>query len=157
MERQSQIRTDEAVTNNAGIWFRLMLVAFFANGFGPFGLKILTERGLAGPYQAQYLFYWYLGGLIFALFALRGALTNLKRREVILGAAMGACSLGGQSFTGLALASQVPGHIVFPITTGGSLFLVAAAGIMVFKERIGGYGLAGILLGITSLVLLSIP
>lgn len=145
------------MTSDASIWFRLMLVAFFANGLGPFGLKVLTESGLAGLYQLQYLTYWYLGGLIFALFALRGAFTSLKRREVILGAAMGACSLGGQGFTGLALASQVPGHIVFPITTGGSLFLVAAAGILVFKEKIGGYGLAGILLGITSLVLLSIP
>jgi hypothetical protein len=134
-----------------------MLVAFFANGLGPFGLKVLTERNLANQFQAQYLFYWYLGGLLFALAALGASWRNLQRREVILGAAMGACSLGGQGFTGLALASGVPGHIVFPITTGGSLFVVAAVGILVFKEKVGGYGIAGIALGITSLVLLSIP
>jgi hypothetical protein len=119
-------------------------------------LKVLTERNLASQFQSQYLFYWYLGGLMFALLAL-GASWRLRRREVLLGAAMGACSLGGQGFTGLALASGVPGHIVFPITTGGSLFVVAAVGILVFKEKVGGYGIAGIALGITSLVLLSIP
>ena len=40
-----------------------MLIAFVANGIGPFGLKILSERGLATQYQAQYLLYWYLGAL----------------------------------------------------------------------------------------------
>jgi multidrug transporter EmrE-like cation transporter len=94
---------------------------------------------------------------VFALVALGGSARNLKRREILLGAAMGACSLGGQGFTALALASQVPGHVVFPITTGGSLFLVAAAGVLIFKEKVGSYGVAGIILGITSLVLLSIP
>jgi multidrug transporter EmrE-like cation transporter len=49
----------------------------------------------------------------------------------------------------------VPGHVAFPITTGGSLFLVAAAGLVLFKERVGAYGLAGLALGIMALVALS--
>jgi multidrug transporter EmrE-like cation transporter len=69
---------------------------------------------------------------------------------------MGLCSLGGQAFTGLALSHGIPGHVAFPLTTGGSLFLVALAGIILFKERVGHYGLLGIVLGICSLVLLSI-
>jgi drug/metabolite transporter (DMT)-like permease len=142
------------VKRDPAAWLRLMLIAFAANGLGPFGLKVLTERGLA-PWQSQYLVYWYLGGLLFAVAAFFGR--RPFRREIVLGALMGLCSLGGQSFTALALASDVPGHIVFPVTTGGSLFLVAAAGILVFKERVGVYGVAGILLGITSLVMLSAP
>jgi drug/metabolite transporter (DMT)-like permease len=157
MERQSQLSEASVVKTDSGLWLRLMLVAFFANGLGPFGLKVLTERNLTPQFQSQYLFYWYVGGLLFALVALGSAWRNLNRREILLGAAMGASSLGGQAFTGLALSSQVPGHIVFPITTGGSLFVVATVGILVFGEKVGGYGLAGILLGITSLVLLSIP
>jgi multidrug transporter EmrE-like cation transporter len=79
----------------------------------------------------------------------------VERREVGLGALLGMCSLSGQSFTGLALAHGLPGHVVFPLTTGGSLFLVAAAGIVLFKEKVGGYGIAGIVLGIVSLIMLS--
>ena len=141
--------------SESSIWFRLMLVSFVANGLGPFGLKVLTERGLAA-YQQQYLFYWYLGGFIFALAALLLSRTGLLAREVALGAAMGGCSLAGQSFTALSLAKGVPGHIAFPLTTGGSLFLVAAAGILLFKERIGPFGLCGVVLGIASLVMLSV-
>jgi len=137
------------------LWMQLMLVSFVANGLGPFGLKILTERGLA-PYQSQYLFYWYLGGVVFALAALIVKRAGANGREVLLGAAMGGCSFAGQSFTALALSHAVPGHIAFPLTTGGSLFLVAAAGILFFKEKIGPYGLCGVGLGIASLVMLGI-
>ena len=59
-----------SVTRDSNVWLRLMLVAFVANGIGPFGLKILSERGLASQYQAQYLLYWYLGGFMFAMAAL---------------------------------------------------------------------------------------
>lgn len=133
-----------------------MLVAFVTNGAGPFGLKVLSERGLAQAYQSQYLFYWYLGGFLFALLALLGRGGRVYGREVWLGAAMGACSLSGQALTGMALSHGIPGHIVFPLTTGGSLFLVALAGIVLFKERVGSYGIAGIALGIVALVALSV-
>lgn len=140
---------------DSGVWIRLMLVAFVSNGLGPFGLKVLNERGLAS-FQSQYLVYWYLGGAIFGVLAFLPGLREMRAREVALGALMGLCSLGGQTFTGMALSHGLPGHVAFPITTGGSLFLVAAAGVFVFKERVGGYGAAGIVLGILALVVLSI-
>jgi drug/metabolite transporter (DMT)-like permease len=141
--------------SDAGIWLRLMLIAFVANGLGPFGLKVLTERGLGNAYQPQYLLYWYGGGFAFAGMALLRSGVRPHAREVALGALMGACSLAGQSFTGMALSHGLPGHIAFPVTTGGSLFLVAAAGLFLFNERVGPYGIAGIVLGITALAALS--
>jgi drug/metabolite transporter (DMT)-like permease len=141
--------------HHTDIWVRLMLVAFLANGLGPFGLKVLTEHGLAA-YRSQYLLYWYMGGFVFALVALLVSRSGVNGREILLGAAMGGCSLAGQSFTAMALSRGLPGHIAFPLTTGGSLFLVALAGIVLFKERIGPYGLCGVVLGVASLVMLSI-
>ena len=66
------------------------------------------------------------------------------------------CRPAAVVFSVLALEQNVPGYIVFPITTGGNLFMVAAAGVLLFREKIGPYGLAGILIGILSIVLLSI-
>lgn len=140
---------------DAGVWIRLMLLAFVTNGIGPFGLKVLNERGLAA-FQSQYLVYWYLGGAIFGVLAFLPGLRETRAREVALGAVMGLCSLGGQTFTGMSLSRGIPGHVAFPITTGGSLFLVAAAGIFVFKERVGPYGAAGIILGVLALIMLSV-
>jgi multidrug transporter EmrE-like cation transporter len=144
------------MTADAGVWLRLMLVAFVTNGIGPFGLKILAEQGLATRYQAQYLLYWYLGAFVFAIVALARSRLRPFGREVWLGVLMGTCSLLGQAFTGLALSHGVPGHVAFPLTTGGSLFLVAAAGLLLFKERVGPYGMTGLVLGILALVALSV-
>lgn len=135
------------------MWLRLMLIAFVANGLGPFGLKILQERGLLEPYRLPYLLFWYLGALPLAALAFLRKPGRLSAPEVLIGGAMGCCSLGGQLATAVALES-LPGHVVFAITTGGNLFIVAAAGIFLFRERVGRYGLAGIGLGIVSLLLL---
>ncbi len=138
------------------MWYRLMALAFLANGLGPFGLKILAEKGLAANYHFQYLIFWYAGGL-----ALVGAGFLARRSaprwpEVWIAAVMGLGSFGGQLGTSLALERQIPGYIAFPITNGGHLFIVSAAGVLLFRERIGPYGIAGILTGMLSLVLLSI-
>lgn len=140
---------------DSGTWLRLMAIAFVANGLSPFGLKVLAGLGLSSE-QSSYLVWWYAGGCLFAVIALGRKWAQVRSTECLLGAAMGLCSLGGQAFTGMALSRGVPGHIAFPVTTGGSLFFVATAGIVLFKERVGAYGLFGIALGICSLVLLSI-
>ena len=135
------------------MWLRLMLIALFANGLGPFGLRVLQDKGLLEPYRLPYLGFWYAGGLLLAGAAYLRRPARVRRAEVLLGGAMACCSLGGQLATALAL-STVPGHIAFAVTTGGNLFIVAAAGILIFRERVGRYGLAGIALGVASLLLL---
>lgn len=137
-------------------WLRLMSIAFFANGIGPFGLKMMAEKGLSGRYHYQYLLWWYAGGLAFALVAFLITRSRFYLREVLFAFGIGIGSFGGQLFSLMALERGVPGYIVFPATTGGNLFLVAAAGVLLFRERIGRYGIAGIAIGILSLVLLSV-
>jgi glucose uptake protein GlcU len=143
--------------NRAATWLQWMFIAFFANGLGPFGLKIMAERGLSERYHYQYLFGWYAAGFLFGLISLLAARTRLHWKELAMAFFIGVGSFGGQFFSLLALEQKVPGYIVFPVTTGGNLFLVAGAGVLLFREKIGPYGIAGILTGIVSLVLLAIP
>jgi multidrug transporter EmrE-like cation transporter len=63
----------------------------------------------------------------------------------------------GWLLLGVALASrEVAGNVAFSIGTGGTLFVVALAGVLVFKEKVGPYGLAGLILGILSIAALSV-
>jgi drug/metabolite transporter (DMT)-like permease len=137
-------------------WLQWMLVAFVANGLGPFGLKIMAEKGLSEQYHFQYLLLWYLGGLLFGLGWFLATRGRFRSREFLMSFGIAVGSFGGQLFSLLALERNVPGYVVFPMTTGGNLFLVAAAGVLLFREKIGPYGIAGILAGIASLVLLSL-
>ncbi len=138
-------------------WLRLMLIAFVANGLGPFGLKIVAEKGLADQYHYQYLLWWYAGGLAFAMAIFLASRSRFYAREVAMALGIGLGSFGGQLLSVMALEQGVPGYIVFPVTTGGNLFLVAGAGVLIFRERIGKYGIAGLVTGILALVLLSLP
>jgi drug/metabolite transporter (DMT)-like permease len=137
-------------------WFVLMLVACLTNGLGAFGMKVLTERNLSGAYEFQYLVIWYLGWFLSSILIFLRQPFRVQPRELLVSASMGFCSVAGQFTTGLALGHKIAGHVVFSISTGGTLFVVALAGIFLFKERVGKYGMAGLILGIASIVLLSI-
>ena len=138
------------------MWLRMMLLAFLFNGLAPFGLRILTAQGIGRQMTPVYLFYWYLSGLASVL------IWALRRREripgiaVLIGSGMAASSVVGHMSMGMALAYGAPGNVVFPLGVGANIFIVAAGGMLLFKERVGIYGKAGIAVGLLAAVLLSI-
>lgn len=137
-------------------WLRMMLLAFLFNGLSPFGLRIVAGMGLASELTPVYLFYWYLGGTIFLL-AWAGVLRErIPRKAVLIGSLMAVFSVLGQFLMGRALAEGAPGNVVFPLSVGGAIFIVAAGGVYFFKEVVGRYGKTGILVGFLAAVLLSL-
>ncbi len=44
---------------------------------------------------------------------------------------------------------------MFPLSVGGNIFIVAAGGVLFFREIVGRYGKTGILVGLLAAVLLS--
>jgi drug/metabolite transporter (DMT)-like permease len=138
-------------------WMQLMLTAMFANGFGLAGTKILTEMGMADRYQLHYLFAWYASGLLAALVFLAPKLSLPHRREVWIGGAMASMSFLGQFFIVKALRNGAPGFLVYPVAVGANVLFVAIGGVVIFRERLGPYGVAGILCGLIAILLLSIP
>ena len=139
------------------MWLVLMLIAFLFNGCGVFGLRILAGMGLTGTHMYQYLLYFYLGGFLFIAVLLAAKRTRPNLTEVAIGTLMAVGSISGTASLAYALGHyQIPGNIAFPISNGGSLFVVISGGVLLFKERLGWYGIAGCALGTLALVLLSI-
>jgi len=138
------------------MWFRWMMAAFILNGTCTFGLRILQGMGLAAGYTSQYLTFWYLSGMLFLLVVYLPRLRRPTRADVAVGVALGVCSACGQTAIGLALAKGLLGNVVYPVMLAGGLFLVVACGLLFFREKVGKVGLAGILLGIISIALLSL-
>ena len=138
------------------MWLRWMALAFVFNGVCTFGIRILAGRGLADRYTSTYLLIWYGAGAVFlgALYLFQRKKT--RRSDLLIGGGLGVCSVSGQTSVGLALARGLPGSIVYPVALAGGLFLVIAAGVLIFKEKIGAYGVAGIILGLVSIILLSL-
>ena len=85
---------------------------------------------------------------------------TISGRKRIEGKAVSIALLGGLGTavgmsSNMTAAAILPGYVVFPLVNGGTLVLVAVIGRLVFKERIGAFGVAGILAGIASIILLS--
>jgi len=138
------------------MWFLLMLVILVTNGMSAFGLKMIAGWMLPETVKYPYLTTWYAGGLagIALPMLLKGM--RLGKTEIFWGGVAGALSIGGQMAMAVALSSGVPGHIVFPIAIGGSIFVVALAGRLIFGERMNPPTALGLALGFTAVVLLGV-
>jgi len=138
------------------MWFLLMVVILLTNGMSAFGLKVIAGWGLPASVKYPYLAAWYAGGL--AGIALPMLLKGMRvgKKEILWGGVAGALSIGGQVAMAVALGSGVPGHVVFPIAIGGSIFVVALAGRLVFGERMNPPTVLGVALGLVAVVLLGV-
>ncbi len=137
------------------MWYRMMIIAFLANGLCAFGARVLQAMGLADTHAAVYLGFWYLAGLAVALVAFLPKMTRLTAAEITIGGLMGVFSSVGWILLTMAIARGVPGYLAFPIAIGGNLSIVAAVGLLVFRERLSPYGYVGILSGIAGIALLA--
>ena len=139
------------------MWIVLMLISFLCNGCETFGLRVLAGMGLANIAVDQYILYYYLGG--FVCIAVPLCLKKMwpTKTEIVIGVLMALCSIAGTMSLALALGRyNMPGNIAYPISSGGSLFVVVIAGVALFQERLGKYGITGCLLGTIAIILLSI-
>ncbi|MDA2930922.1 hypothetical protein MYX84_13425 [Acidobacteria bacterium AH-259-O06] len=139
------------------MYWRMMLLAFLANGLAVFGFRVLADHQLTEQYKNQYLIIWYAFACIVATAIFLRSNTWPLRREIIIGGIMGVSSIVGLLSMATALGYGMAGLVVFPVTIGGSLFWVAAFGITWYKEKVGRYGYIGIIVGIIAVIVLSLP
>ena len=138
------------------MWFILMLGMLLTNGMSSFGLKVIAGWGLPGTVKFPYLTIWYAAGLASVAVPMLLKGVRLRRIELLWGALVAASSIAGQVAMAIALDSNVPGHIVFPIAIGGSIFIVALAGRIFFRERMNRLNVIGVSLGFLAVILLGL-
>src|ERR1017187_2403740 len=134
------------------VWLRLFIL--LANGIGVFGLKMIAVWQLPQSVKFPYLALWYGAGILTLGVPMLGRGFQLHRKEVGLGALMALGSVGAQVAMATALDTGLPGSVVFPVATGGSLVLVAAAQRLFFGERMNWLSLSGVALGLLAVILL---
>jgi multidrug transporter EmrE-like cation transporter len=133
-----------------------MLVILLTNGMSSFGLKVLAAWGLPSDLKFPYLTVWYASG--FALIAIPMLLKGTRGgfKEARWGALIAALSIGGQVAMANALNSGLSGSIVFPVTIGGSILIVAIGGSLLFAEKLHPLSWTGIAIGFLAVILLSV-
>jgi multidrug transporter EmrE-like cation transporter len=138
------------------MWFLLMLIILLTNGMSAFGLKVIAGWALPGSVKFPYLAIWYAAGLVCIGVPMLLKGIRLSRKELLWGALMAALSIAGQVAMSVALDSNVPGHMVFPIAIGGSIFVVVLAGRIFFHERMSRLNIIGVIMGFIAVILLGV-
>ncbi|MDO8684219.1 MAG: hypothetical protein Q7N50_12130 [Armatimonadota bacterium] len=133
---------------------RLVATAFLLNGLSMVFLKAISAEHLKAA-MPMGLFLMYVVASVPALAHVAAEKRRLEGKSLWIGVMAGVCSALGTAAAGRA-ASLIPGYIVFPVFSGGTLLLIALTGRVVFKEKIGPYGLAGIIAGAVAIALLSV-
>ncbi|HEY1208890.1 MAG TPA: EamA family transporter [Terracidiphilus sp.] len=137
-------------------WFLLMAVILLTNGMSSFGLKVIASWGLPETATFPYLTVWYAAGMLSIAVPTLLKRVRFSLHEVGWAGLLAVLSLGGQLAMAIALKLNVPGHIVFPIAIGGSVFIVVLGGRLLFGERMNGFTVSGVSLGFSAVVLLSL-
>ena len=138
------------------MWLLLMLIILLTNGMSAFGLKVLAVWGLPPNIKFPYLTIWYAAGLLCIAIPMLFRRERGGLKEVGWGAVIALLSIGGQLAMATALDSGVPGNVVFPVTIGGSILVVAIAGQLFFGEKMSVFSWTGVAIGLLSVVLLSV-
>lgn len=156
--RRAEIPTETSTLSGKqqAQWLLLMLVILATNGMSAYGLKVIAAWGLPETAKFSYLSVWYAAGLATIGVPLLLQHVRIRPREAFWGGVIAALSMGGQISMAVALKHNVPGHIVFPISMGGSVLIVTLAGRFLFKERLGGMTSSGVAVGLAAIVLLSL-
>ena len=138
------------------MWILLMVIILLTNGMSAFGLKVLAAWGVPSGMKYPYLSIWYAAGL--ACIGIPMVFKGVKggRKEIGWGAIIAALSIGGQLAMANALQSGIPGNVVFPVTIGGSILVVALAGRLLFSEKMHPLSWAGIAIGFLAVIMLSV-
>ena len=137
-------------------WFLLMVVILLTNGMSSYGLKVIAAWGLPEASKFPYLTVWYAAGLLILGVPILFRGVHIALREVGWSSILAGLSLGGQLAMAVALKLNVPGHIVFPIAIGGSVFIVLICGRLLFGERMNRLTAGGVFCGLAAVVLLGL-
>ncbi|MGI6206922.1 MAG: EamA family transporter [Anaerolineae bacterium] len=142
-----------SVSRGGGAW-RILLALFLVQGAVMLAPKALEEWGY-GAYRWGYL------AALFTVASVGSGLRWASSRERLtpLGAGLGVVfGTANVAATVLLLASlaALPGIIVYPVTSVGSMVLAGLVGVTVWSERPGRRALAGMALAVPSVLLLNL-
>lgn len=135
-----------------------LLIVMFTNGLSDSMAKIYSTAGLLTEEQV-YMFLVFLTSLILTAFLLyretKKAGTSASAKELAAGIIAGIPNYFSAVFL-LRSLSTIPAVIVYPVFSTGTVLIVTAVSIPLFKERLNRNQCAGLLLILTALVLLNI-
>ena len=116
--------------------------------------KILVQSGLEAQNNYFFLAIFSSAALLVSPLAWKNR-AEINNRDGLFGMGVGIFNVAANRFLLIALTT-LPGAIVFPVSSAGSLLMVTISAIILFKEKVSRVNLAGILLTLVAVVLINL-
>lgn len=139
-------------------WFPVIITVFFLSGLA--GVIEKIHQSTDGRQErSQFLFIAYL---IMFLFSVAGRFTvaakckkTASSKNLTLTGIISGVIIGVYALTNLTLAGNLDSTVYYPVANGGALILTVIVSVAVFHEKCTKKQLAGIIIGLASVILLS--
>jgi drug/metabolite transporter (DMT)-like permease len=132
----------------------LLVFLFISQAAAQISMKIKDEYSPKEEITAFMMVLFVTAAVLTGLLVFIGK-KKLSRSNLLFGCALGLPNVLSGSFL-LEAFQEVKGTIVYPVTSAGSVLLLALLGVFLWKEKLGRRAVAGILLTIAALVLINI-
>lgn len=140
-------------------WAWMAAVCFVLSGMA----GVMEKIHQTSEAKAERLMFLFTACTMMFLFSVIGYCAVGKRskkaagRAFLLFGGISGAIVGFYSQINLTLAGELNSLIYYPVANGGALLLTVFISVAVFREKLTGRRLAGFLLGLLSIVLLSLP
>lgn len=132
----------------------MIIVTIIVVGFSQLSSKILVQSGLESQNNFFFLSIFTSAAILVSPLALRSR-GQIVGRDGLFGFGVGVFNVAANRFLLLALTT-LPGAIVFPVSSAGSLLMVTISAIILFKEKVSRVNLVGITLTLAVVVLINL-
>lgn len=131
----------------------LLILLFVFGGLAEFSNKIYQNYAL-NDYKDVFLFFVFFTAFLISITYTLRRKSQIKRRDIFTGFAVGIPNLFSSYFLILAL-DTLKTSVVFPIYSAGSIVLITIGSFLIFKERIANKNKVAILLTVIALIMIN--
>lgn len=140
-------------TNTTNVYLILILL-LIGIGLVDFSMKIF-ERNFPLEEKATFVFLIFFSAFIYTLIHILYKKITFEKETFKLGLLLGLPNVLAIHFI-LAALSELPAIVVFPIQNIGVIVFTAVMAYLIWREKINNYGIAALIVGIISIILLKI-
>ena len=132
----------------------MIITTIIVVGFSQLSSKILIQSGHGAENYYFFLAIFTSASILVTPFTLKNRAT-IHPRDATYGMGVGTFNMLSNMSLLLALTT-LPGAIVFPVSSAGSLLMVTISAIILFKEKVSRLNTMGILLTLIAVILINI-
>ncbi len=145
--------------NHSGNYLLFPLLTFFGSCLIDSSIFLIEKQGFVKNgdigFVASLFLFAALSGFIFLLYNVLLGKTKIQFKNILAGICLGIPNFFSIYLLFLALQQGIEGSVVFPVNNAGVLLLASLFGIFLFKEKIHFYKIAGFILALLSIFMIT--